>query len=56
MVLVIAHRGASAYAPENTIPAFQKAIELGADMIEFDIMPSKDGKIMVEQGKIVYFN
>jgi glycerophosphoryl diester phosphodiesterase len=36
-VLVIAHRGASAELPENTIPAFERAIEIGADFIEFDI-------------------
>ena len=34
--LVWAHRGASKYAPENTLPAFQKAIEMGADGIEMD--------------------
>lgn len=36
-ICVQAHRGASGYAPENTLPAFQKAIELGADGIETDI-------------------
>ncbi|HVY53059.1 MAG TPA: glycerophosphodiester phosphodiesterase family protein [Gammaproteobacteria bacterium] len=35
---VIAHRGASAYAPENTMAAFQKAKELGARWVEFDVM------------------
>lgn len=35
--LVIAHRGASGYAPENTLKAFDKAIELGADWIELDV-------------------
>ena len=34
---IIAHRGASAFAPENTLAAFQKAIELKADGIEFDV-------------------
>lgn len=41
--LVIGHRGASAYAPMNTIPAFQLAAEQGADGIEFDVWLSKDG-------------
>jgi glycerophosphoryl diester phosphodiesterase len=41
--LIIAHRGASALAPENTLAAFQKAIEDGADGIEFDVRISKDG-------------
>jgi glycerophosphoryl diester phosphodiesterase len=36
-VLVIAHRGASAELPENTLPAFERAIELGADFVEFDV-------------------
>jgi glycerophosphoryl diester phosphodiesterase len=36
-VLVIAHRGASYDLPENTLPAFERAIELGADYIEFDV-------------------
>ncbi len=44
---VIAHRGASAYAPENTIPAFLKAIELGASWIEFDVNFTKCGTPVV---------
>jgi glycerophosphoryl diester phosphodiesterase len=40
---VIGHRGASAYAPMNTIPAFQLAADQGADGIEFDVWLSKDG-------------
>ncbi len=38
------HRGASRYAPENTLPAFQKAFRLHADFVEFDVRPSRDGK------------
>lgn len=41
--LIIAHRGASALAPENTFAAFQKAIDDGADGIEFDVRPSREG-------------
>lgn len=41
--IIIAHRGASALAPENTFAAFQKAIEDGAEGIEFDVRLSKDG-------------
>ncbi len=41
--LIIAHRGASKLAPENTLAAFQKANEIGADGIEFDVRLSKDG-------------
>ncbi len=45
--LIIAHRGASAFAPENTIAAFQKALDAGADGIEFDVRLTKDGKPVV---------
>ncbi|MBY0012047.1 glycerophosphodiester phosphodiesterase [Paenibacillus typhae] len=41
-VLTIAHRGASGYAPENTIPAIELAIEMQADYIELDIHLTKD--------------
>jgi glycerophosphoryl diester phosphodiesterase len=44
---VIAHRGASAYYPENTRAAFEAAIELGADMVEFDVQLSRDGEVVV---------
>ena len=40
---IIAHRGASAYAPENTFAAFNKAVEMGVSLIEFDVMLSADG-------------
>jgi glycerophosphoryl diester phosphodiesterase len=39
----VAHRGAWHYAPENTVPAFQKAVELGFQYIEIDVRYSKDG-------------
>lgn len=39
---ILAHRGASYYCPENTMPAFNKAFEMGADLIELDITLSKD--------------
>ena len=45
--LVWAHRGACAYAPENTMEAFQLAIDMKADGIEIDVHLSKDGRIMV---------
>ncbi|HEX7127626.1 MAG TPA: glycerophosphodiester phosphodiesterase family protein [Thermodesulfobacteriota bacterium] len=45
--LVIAHRGASGYAPENTLAAFRAAIALGADMIELDVHPTADGRLAV---------
>jgi glycerophosphoryl diester phosphodiesterase len=45
--LIIAHRGASGEAPENTLAAFQLAIEQGCDALELDIQLSFDGKLMV---------
>ena len=38
-----AHRGASGHAPENTMPAFELAWQLGADGIELDVQLTKDG-------------
>lgn len=45
--LIIAHRGASASAPENTLAAFRLAMLEGADGIEFDVRISKDGRAVV---------
>lgn len=44
---VWAHRGASGYAPENTLVAFQKAIEMGADGVELDVQMTKDGQLVI---------
>lgn len=41
--VVIGHRGASAYYPENTMAGFRAAVDMGAEMIELDILLSKDG-------------
>ncbi|HEY3298025.1 MAG TPA: glycerophosphodiester phosphodiesterase family protein [Armatimonadota bacterium] len=46
-VKVIAHRGFSTEAPENTLAAFRRALELKIDMIECDVRLSKDGRLMV---------
>jgi glycerophosphoryl diester phosphodiesterase len=45
--LVIGHRGAAGLVPENTLAAFAKACELGADMLELDVLVSADGKLVV---------
>lgn len=47
MVLKIGYRGAPVYEPENTLRSFKKAIEIGVDMVEFDIRKTKDGKMGV---------
>ena len=44
--LVIAHRGASAYRPEHTLAAYRLAIELGADVIEPDLVSTRDGVLV----------
>ncbi len=51
MVLKIAHRGASGYVIENSIESFKKAIELNADIIEFDIRKTRDDEIIVMHDK-----
>jgi glycerophosphoryl diester phosphodiesterase len=45
--LVIAHRGASWDKPENTLPAFRRAIEVGADFVELDVHATRDGRLVV---------
>ena len=45
--LVIAHRGSSGERPENTFPAFERAIEQSADMIETDLHLSRDGIVVI---------
>ena len=49
--LIIAHRGASKLEKENTLEAFQKAIDLGADVIELDVRQTKDGILAVFHDK-----
>jgi glycerophosphoryl diester phosphodiesterase len=44
---IVAHRGASAYEPENTIRAIKRAIELGADMVEVDAHSTSDSELVV---------
>ena len=45
--LNIAHRGARAYAPENTLPAFEKACRLGSEALELDVHSTRDGQLVV---------
>lgn len=46
-IQILAHRGASAYAPENTLASFKLAIEQRADWLEFDIQQTRDGQLVV---------
>ena len=45
--LIIAHRGDQSNAPENTLPAFQRAYESGADGVELDVRLTRDGQLVV---------
>jgi glycerophosphoryl diester phosphodiesterase len=45
--IVIGHRGAAGYAPENTLSSFALAIECGVDMIEFDVWKCSSGELVV---------
>jgi glycerophosphoryl diester phosphodiesterase len=44
--LLVAHRGASAYAPEHTVAAYRLALEQGADFVEQDLGVTKDGALV----------
>ena len=46
-VVAISHRGEHLHHPENTMPAFQEAVRLGADYIEVDVRTSSDGKLVL---------
>jgi len=46
-MLRIGHRGARAYAPENTLTSFKKALEIGVDAIELDVRKTKDNQLVV---------
>lgn len=46
-VVIVAHRGAMADRPENTIVAYQQAVDLGADIIEIDLRMSADGQLFI---------
>ncbi len=45
--LIISHRGANKYAPQNTLPAFRRSTEIGVDGFETDVHLTKDGKVVL---------
>jgi glycerophosphoryl diester phosphodiesterase len=51
--MIVAHRGASSLARENTIESFKKAIEIGVDMIEFDVRRTKDQALIVHHDELM---
>jgi len=52
-IKVVAHRGAANFGPENTLRAFEKAIELGADYIELDVRETRDGHFVIMHDETV---
>ena len=53
MFINYGHRGACAYAPENTMSSFKKALELGVNGIELDLQKTKDNKIVIFHDDII---
>ena len=50
-VQITAHRGASGYAPENTLSSVKKALEIGVDRIEVDVQQTSDGVVVLLHDK-----
>ena len=50
---IIAHRGASYLAPENTLSAFRKAMEIGADGVEMDVQQTSDKKLVIHHDFVI---
>jgi glycerophosphoryl diester phosphodiesterase len=50
---IVAHRGASKAEKENTVAAFRRAVEMGADMVELDVRRTADGHMMVHHDPLV---
>lgn len=53
MTLIYAHRGASGYAPENTLAAFDRALEMRSDGIETDVQATRDGVLVLLHDRTV---
>lgn len=53
MQMIFGHRGASGYAPENTLEAFELAAKLGADGVELDVQIARDGELVVAHDETI---
>ena len=51
--IVLGHRGASGYAPENTMESFRLALEMNADGVELDVQMTKDGELVIIHDELV---
>jgi glycerophosphoryl diester phosphodiesterase len=52
IVQVYAHRGGRFYSPENTMPAYQSTLRLGADFVDMDVVLTKDGKVLISHDPV----
>jgi glycerophosphoryl diester phosphodiesterase len=52
-IIKVGHRGAAGHAPENTLAALERGIELGADFLEIDVQRTRDGRIVLMHDKFV---
>jgi glycerophosphoryl diester phosphodiesterase len=52
-VLIVAHRGANKFAPQNTLPATEKAIRMNLDFVEIDVRTTKDGRLVLMHNETV---
>ena len=55
-ILIFGHRGAPAYAQENSIDSFEKALEQKVDGIELDVQITKDNKVAIYHDKYIFDN
>src|SRR4051812_37668846 len=52
-VQVYAHRGARAFAPENTMPAYKATLRIGADWVDMDIILTRDGEVLISHDPVL---
>jgi glycerophosphoryl diester phosphodiesterase len=52
-VEVYAHRGARAYAPENTMPAYEATLHIGTDWVDMDVVLTKDGQVLISHDPVL---
>jgi glycerophosphoryl diester phosphodiesterase len=52
-IQVYAHRGARSYAPENTMPAYQATLAIGADWVDMDVVLTKDGEVLISHDPLL---
>jgi glycerophosphoryl diester phosphodiesterase len=53
LMQVYAHRGARSFAPENTMPAYEATLHIGADWVDMDVVYTKDGQILISHDPVM---